>query len=347
MKNNKILDLFCGAGGLSLGFERKGYEIIEAIDSSIHAITTYNNNRKNKVAKLMDIKNIDQNYILKFGKIDGIIGGPPCLGFSTAGQRIIDDERNELYRDYFKILEWAKPSFFLMENVTGILNFSKGLVKKDIFRRVKELGYTIYIDTLNAAEFGIPQNRKRVFFIGIRNDLHKEKFEFPKKIDSPLISIEDAISDLPSLDKKEDNTKYLMQPKTEYQKYIRNGNKILHNHLQSAHKEETKNVLKLVPEGGSIKDIPVDLRGNRNYNALLRKMDRRKPSYTIDTGHRTYFHYEELRVPSVRENARLQSFQDDYIFFGPKQEQYKQVGNAVPPILAEIMAEKIKNYFYE
>ncbi|WP_051931360.1 DNA cytosine methyltransferase [Clostridium sp. KNHs214] len=343
MKVYKLLDLFCGAGGLSLGFERNGFEVVQAIDFSKHAIETYNHNRKEKVGIVKDIKEIDEDYVKKYGEIDGIIGGPPCQGFSTAGQRIIDDERNELYREYFKILEWVHPKFFLIENVTGILNFAKGLVKDDIIKRANNLGYEVFYDTLNAVDYGIPQNRKRVFFLGIRKEYCNKDFEFPVG-NLPIVSIEDAISDLPSLDKGEDNTVYSKEPLTEYQKYIRNGATTLNNHLQSAHTEDTKKTIALVPEGGSLRDIPEELRGGRKYLALLRRMDRSKPSYTIDTGHRTYFHYEELRVPSVREAARLQSFKDDYVFTGPKQEQYKQVGNAVPPILAEVLANRIKDY---
>ncbi|MGG7199283.1 DNA cytosine methyltransferase [Clostridium butyricum] len=346
MKNNKLLDLFCGAGGLSSGFERNGFEVVQAIDFAKYAVETYNYNREKKVAIVKDIKEIDEVYIKALGEIDGIIGGPPCQGFSTAGQRIIDDERNELYREYFKILEWVHPKFFLIENVTGILTFAKGLVKEDIIKRADSLGYEVFCETLNALDYGIPQNRKRVFFVGVKKQYCKGIFKFPD-VDSHIVSIEEAISDLPSLDKGEDNTVYLKDPITPYQKYIRNGATTLHNHLQSSHTEDTKNTIALVPEGGSLRDIPEELRGGRNYHALLRRMDRSKPSYTIDTGHRTYFHYEELRVPSVREAARLQSFKDDYIFVGPKQEQYKQVGNAVPPLLAEKIAQCIKAYLKE
>lgn len=339
----RLLDLFCGAGGLSVGFESEGFHVVKAIDINKHAITTYNNNRDKKVAEVMDISNIDETFLKKIGDIDGIIGGPPCQGFSTAGQRIIDDERNKLYREYFRILEMVHPKFFVIENVTGILNFSKGLVKNDIIERANRLGYKIFYKILDTSDYGVPQIRKRVIFIGYDKKLVKMNYEFPDGT-ANKVSIEDAISDLPSLDKCEDNTKYGSTPKTEYQEYIRNGMIELHNHQQSNHTEETKNAISLVPEGGSIRDIPEELRGGRKYKALLRKMDRTKPSLCIDTGHRTYFHYEEKRVPSVRENARLQSFKDDYVFYGPKQEQYKQVGNAVPPILAAIIAKSIKDY---
>ena len=189
----------------------------------------------------------------------------------------------------------------------------------------------------------MPQIRKRVFFIGIKKELVEEDFVFPKGNCSP-ISVKEAIGDLPSLDKEEDNTVYSRPPETPYQQYIRDGMTELHNHILSKHTEDTKKTIALVPEGGSIKDVPVEQRGGRNYHALLRKMDRNKPALCIDTGHRTYFHYEELRIPSTREVARLQSFPDSYIFVGPRNDQQKQVGNAVPPIIAEILAEAIKRY---
>lgn len=340
-KQFKLVDLFCGAGGLSLGFDKEGhFQTIQAIDFNKHAIETYNFNRINKIGIEKDITSIDDNYIKNLGKIDGIIGGPPCQGFSTAGQRIIDDDRNVLYRYYFKILEWANPKFFVIENVVGILTFAKGAIKQDIFNRADSLGYDVSMQIVDMSEHGVPQVRKRVFFVGIKKDLNCPRFVFPSGGMLP-ISIEDAISDLPSLDKKEDNTKYNREPATPYQKYIRNNMIVLYNHEQSNHSEETKKAISLVPEGGSVRDIPESQRGGRNYHALLRKMDRKKPSLCIDTGHRTYFHYEEKRVPSVREVARLQSFTDDYVFLGPKQEQYKQVGNAVPPLFAEKLAEAI------
>ena len=340
----KIVDLFCGAGGLSLGFEKAGgFKIVKAIDFAKHAIDTYNFNRQEKVGEVKDITSIDREYIESLGKVDGVIGGPPCQGFSTAGQRIIDDDRNKLYREYFKVLEWINPNFFVIENVTGILTFAKGLVKDDIINRAHALGYEVSLKTVDTSDYGIPQIRKRVIFVGIKKSLWKSKFELPDG-NEPKISIEDAISDLPSLDAGEDNTKYNKEPTTSYQEYIRNGMTVLHNHEQSNHTEETKLAISMVPEGGDMRDIPEEKRGGRNYHALLRKMDRKKPSLCIDTGHRTYFHYEEKRVPSVREAARLQSFTDDYIFLGPKQEQYRQVGNAVPPLLGKMIAKTIYGY---
>lgn len=340
MKYN-ILDLFCGAGGLSLGFERAGFNVVKAIDIDQHAVNTYNYNRKEKVAEVKSILDIDKEYINNLGPIDGIIGGPPCQGFSIAnGQRIIDDDRNKLYREYFRILEEVRPKFFIIENVTGLLTLAKGAVKDDILSRAKKLGYNVEYKTVNASLYGVPQVRMRVIFVGIHESCTKNPFVFPEGNSEP-ISIEDAIGDLPSLDNGEDNKTYVHPPKTEYQKMIRDGMTELHNHILSIHKEETKKTIALIPEGKRVCDLPEELRGGRKYEALMRKMDRKKPALTIDTGHRTYFHYQELRIPSTREVARLQSFPDSYVFIGPRNDQQKQVGNAVPPILARIIAEAI------
>lgn len=341
MKKFKILDLFCGAGGLSLGFEKAGFSVIKAIDIDPWAIKTYNYNRKNKVAEVLDIAEMTADYLKSLGPIDGIIGGPPCQGFSIAnGQRIIDDDRNKLYREYFRVLEETKPKFFIIENVTGLLTLAKGAVKDDIIKRARVLGYKVEHKIVNASLYGVPQIRMRVLFVGIHESCSNEKFVFPEGKSEP-VSIEDAIGDLPSLDKGENNTIYVHPPKTEYQKIIRDGMTELHNHILSIHTEQTKKTIAMIPEGKRVCDLPEELRGGRKYEALMRKMDRKKPAVTIDTGHRTYFHYQELRIPSTREVARLQSFPDSYIFLGPRNEQQRQVGNAVPPMLAKVVAKAI------
>ena len=341
IKQYKILDLFCGAGGLSLGFEKAGFSVVKAVDIDPWAINTYNFNREDKVAEVMDVTAMTKEYLNSLGPIDGIIGGPPCQGFSIAnGQRIINDERNKLYREYFRILEETRPKFFIIENVTGILTLAKGVVKDDILQRAKKLGYNVEFKTVNASLYGVPQVRLRVIFVGIHESCTSDRFVFPEGNSEP-VSIEDAIGDLPSLDNGEDNTIYVHPPKTDYQRMIRDGMTVLHNHILSIHTEKTKQTIAMIPEGKRVCDLPEELRGGRKYEALLRKMDRKKPAVTIDTGHRTYFHYQELRIPSTREVARLQSFPDSYVFTGPRNDQQKQVGNAVPPMLAQRIAEAI------
>lgn len=344
---NKVIDLFSGAGGLSLGFEYAGFESVLAIDFWEPAIITYNNNRKNKVGQVKDITKLDEGFFKQFhlSQLSGVIGGPPCQGFSMAGKRIIDDDRNKLYRDYFRVLNILKPDFFLMENVVGLTNLNGGAIKDDIYKRASEIGYQIFFKVCCASDYGVPQNRRRAIFIGIKNQIVKEKgdFIFPEEDDRKITCLE-AISDLPNLDEGEDNTKYRTKPTSDYQRLMRQNSTRVFNHQQSRHTKETIEAISYVPQGGGMKDIPERIRKDRVYSSLLRRMDSTKPAQTIDTGHRTYFHYKENRVISVREAARLQSFPDDYIFYGGKQAQYKQVGNAVPPIMASRIAESIKKY---
>jgi len=343
MKSLKLFDVFCGAGGLSLGFERAGFEVVKAIDFDRYAVQTYNHNRNCAVAEEKNIIDVDDDFIKNLGRVDGMIGGPPCQGFSTAGQRIIDDDRNKLYREYFRILGQVQPKFFVIENVTGLLTFGKGIVRDDIIKRADALGYKLFYKTLDASKYGVPQVRLRVIFVGIRKELCKKDFVFPEGTSTP-ISVIDAIGDLPSLDSGEDKTKYRLKPSTTYQKKMREGVKVLTNHDLSVHTEKTKRIIAKIPEGGSVMSLPESEREGRNYHALLRKMDRSKPSLCIDTGHRTYFHFEEKRIPSTREVARLQSFPDSFEFLGPRNDQQRQVGNAVPPILAEVIANAVRDF---
>ncbi len=348
MKRNKnVVDLFSGAGGLSLGFEDAGFESVLAIDFWKPAIETYNYNRQKKVGEVQDITKLDKEYfdLHNISNLVGVIGGPPCQGFSMAGKRIIDDDRNKLYRDYFRVLSILKPQFFLMENVVGLTNINGGAIKEDIFKRAKEIGYTVFFKIMCASDYGVPQNRKRAIFIGIQDSIVKEKgdFIFPKEVDY-IVTAYEAICDLPNLDLKQDNTKYICPPQNDYQIEMRRSSSSVFNHEQSRHTKETIEAISHVPEGGGMKDIPEDIRKGRSYSSLLRRMDSSKPSQTIDTGHRTYFHYKENRVISVREAARLQSFPDHYVFMSSKQNQYKQVGNAVPPILAREIAKALIKY---
>ena len=348
MEKYKVIDLFCGAGGLSLGFEYAGFESVLAIDLWKNAIETFNYNRQNKVGIVADISKIDDNFINENIKshINGVIGGPPCQGFSLAGKRSVDDIRNQLYKDYFKVLNRIKPDFFVLENVAGILNLDNGNFKDDILKKANEIGYKIFYKKLIASDYGVPQNRVRVFFVGIKKELIKEEFIFPDKKDYKITSF-DALSDLPLLNETKKQTAYACEPKNDYQKLMRKNSNTVLNHENTNHTKETKELISNVPEGGSIKDLSDSLRGNRVYSSLLRRMNSKEPSNTIDTGHRTYFHYKENRIISVREAARLQSFPDDYEFLGGKQAQYKQVGNAVPPLLAKEVAESIKKYLYK
>ena len=344
----KIIDLFSGVGGLSQGFEWNGFEPVVAIDFWDDAIKTYNHNRKDKVGISMDITKFNDELlpdIFKKHKIDGIIGGPPCQGFSTARlsnatENIgkVNESRNHLYLEFFRTVDIVRPKFFLIENVRGLVSANKGAFVTDIIERFGGIGYNVSYKILNASDYGVPQNRQRVFFVGLLDG----KFEFPEKLDYK-VSTKEAIKDL--IQSNEDNVqKYSTPSKNEYQKLMRNGKKGVKNHEVTIHNEQTTNVISMVPDGGNIKSLPPEYWQIRKYNKAFQRMNSELPSNTIDTGHRNYFHYEANRIPTARESARIQSFPDSFEFLGTKGSQYKQVGNAVPPLLAKALAEKIKTY---
>lgn len=334
----KIIDLFCGIGGLSLGFEQAGFEVVSAVDMWADAVKTYNHNRKEKVAEVISVEDYNVNRlpsIISKEKITGIIGGPPCQGFSTVGKRDVDDPRNKMYLEFYKAVKLANPDFFVIENVKGMLTLNKGAFVKDLLKRFGEgLGYTISYQLLNAADYGIPQNRYRVFYVGIKN----KEFVFPKPFDYKLTA-KDGISDLLGATSE----KYGSEPQNEFQKEMRGTNQKPLNQDYTNHTEQTISIISQVPDGGNIRDLPAEIWHVRKYNKAFERMGTFKPSNTIDTGHRNYFHYAEPRIPTVRESARIQSFPDSFEILGTRGSQYKQVGNAVPPMLAKIIAEEIKN----
>jgi DNA (cytosine-5)-methyltransferase 1 len=343
----KIIDLFSGVGGFSLGFEMAGYETVFAIDFWKDAVETYNHNRKAPIAEVMNIHDLSTEklkQIMEEHEIEGIIGGPPCQGFSTVGTRDINDERNHLYLEYCRVVKEVRPKFFVIENVKGLLTLNKGMFRDDILKRFGDLGYKISEpQVLDSANYGVPQHRQRVFFVGVLEG----EFEFPKPKRN-MVSTEDALSDLPSLDKMTEHREileYPFEPQNLYQAFMREKAELLHNHNHTNHTEQTIEIISMVKDGGSIKDLPPEYWNIRKYNKAFQRMNSQKPSHTVDTGHRNYFHYKENRVPSVRECARLQSFPDDFVFLGTKSSQYKQVGNAVPPLLGYEIAMQLLNRF--
>lgn len=338
--NNEIIDLFCGCGGLSKGFEKAGFKVSLAIDMWNDAIKTYNYNHSNNVAICKDVRDLDNKFLNEYKKnhnIIGIIGGPPCQGYSTVGKRKIDDERNYLYLEYCRVVESVQPQFFVLENVKGLLTLNNGLFKDDIIKRFKKIGYVVTYRVLNASNYGVPQNRQRVFFVGIKN----KEFKFPEG-KNEKITTKDAIGDLENC-----IDQYLIEPQNNYQKLMRLNSKVIFNNEVTNHSEQTIKIINQVPDGGKIADLDEKLWNIRKYNKAFQRMNSALPSNTIDTGHRNYFHYKENRIPTVRESARIQSFEDDFIFTGSKTSQYKQVGNAVPPLLAQTVAEEIKRQLEE
>ena len=346
MVKGNIIDLFCGVGGLSLGFEKTGYKSLIGIDLWKDAIDTYNYNRTDKTGIVKAVSDFSDKELLEFKKqdVNGIIGGPPCQGFSMVGTRKKGDSRNSLYLEFVRYVDLIKPEFFILENVKGLLSMSSGYFKVDIIDRFSNIGYNVNYEVLKASDYGLAQNRERVFFIGLLKEKYKNTFfEFPEKTNVKL-STKEAIGDLPVLEKNNLNEKYRSNPNNAYQSLMRENinSDIPKNHDYTNHTDQTINIISMVPDGGSIKDLPEKYYKIRNYNTAFKRMNSKEPSITIDCGHRNYFHYSQNRVPTVREVARLQSFSDDFIFQGSKTSQYTQVGNAVPPLLAKIIAKKIE-----
>ena len=351
----KVLDLFCGAGGMSLGFKNAGFQIVGGIDYNEPAIMTHKHNFKNGYHHHGDITLVDEKEVMnKIGNVDVIVGGPPCQGFSSANRndREEDDPRNKLFFQYLRFISAFKPKFFVIENVPGILSRDKGYAKEKIIEITSKLGYNVNVKVLNADSYGVPQKRTRAFFVGISNR-YNTVFDFKNII--PLFAnttVKDAIEDLEKLETGINyNTlkkKRILKPIQRY--YLDKTSSIIENHVISLHSDIVVERIKHVPQGGNWKDIPEELwerQRNNRHSSAYRRLDYNKPSITIDTGHMNYFHPVFNRVPTVRESARIQTFQDNFVFLGTRTQQYRQVGNAVPPVLAQVIAIEIKKMLEE
>lgn len=355
--NNKynVIDLFSGAGGLSQGFVQAGYNVLAGIDFDDAALKTYAHNIKGAKALKEDLFNEEESIkdiedALGNQEVDVIIAGPPCQGFSLTGARDINDSRNKLYVAVVHAVQHFQPKAFLIENVPGMATLYKGAVKQQIINTFEDMGYAVSVTEkpLLAADYGVPQFRKRMFFVGFRKDLGYDYFEFPTPYLEPeqYIGTEAAISDLPSLteDLGENVMNYPCPPESAYQRLMRRNSDVIFNHVGTKHTEEVQWVISQVPEGGNHKDLPPGVGESRKFNEAWTRYHSKRPSKTIDTGHRNHFHYKWNRVPTVRENARLQSFPDNFEFLGTKTQQNKQVGNAVPPLLAQAIGEKMLSH---
>lgn len=350
MQNNNatynVLDLFCGCGGFSLGFEEAGFNVILGIDVWKDALVTYKFNHQNSQTLEADLSQIEPNNVLPLlngQTIDVIIGGPPCQGFSVAGKRIVDDIRNKLYKNFVNFVDFFKPKAFVMENVPNILSIGNGCVKESILSDFKELGYNVEFKVLTASDYGVPQNRRRAVFVGFLNG---NSFDFPNPLGTPKVTSFEAISDLPA-ESIEDGGEYQSESLSIYQNLMRENSQGVFNHLITVHTEQTQKIISMVPDGGNYKDLPKELWNTRKVHIAWTRLCSSKPSFTIDCGHNHHFHYKYNRVPTVRESARLQSFPDTFIFLGNKGSQLKQVGNAVPPLLSKAIAESLKKQLDE
>lgn len=347
-----VLDLFCGAGGFSKGFIDAGFNVVLGVDNDEMALKTFRENHGNAETLQLDLFNHENlkvivEYLEKNNiKIDVLVGGPPCQGFSLAGPRDENDERNTLYLAMVKLAKIIQPRAVILENVPGLVNLFDGKAAIRIQEDLNEIGYKVKTKILYAPDFGVPQIRKRVFFVGVSGDPDNFNFPTPTVEEKDYVTCEQAISDLPSLEDTigEEIQDYPVEPQSEYQKLMRKNSDKIYNHIGTKHIEKTIKLISMVPEGKNYKALPEKYRKQFKYNEALTRYHSKKPSLTINTGHRSHFHYKYNRIPTVRESARLQSFPDNFIFYGNKTQQYRQVGNAVPPMLGKVIAKEIKNY---
>jgi DNA (cytosine-5)-methyltransferase 1 len=325
-KNNlTVLDLFCGCGGLSEGFRMAGFRIVAGLDNDKWSIQTFKENHKEAKIIHKDIRKVSNEEIEKLAgmkSFDVIVGGPPCQGFSIAGRRDPKDPRNSLFMEFIRIVNYFKPEWIVMENVLGIKSMKTAkdeLVVDIIKKEFGKIGYDVICETLNAADYGVPQKRRRVFFIAHKDGkkilppvkTHSEKPQ--KRIDGSII-------------KKWVPVKNVLMDKSKVPKNYFHSQKM----IEGFRRRKERNI-----------------KNNKGFGWQILKLE--CPSYTISArywkdGSDALVKYsdDEVRMLTERECARIQSFLDSFNFIGSKKEVYKQIGNAVPPLLAKAIAEQIK-----
>lgn len=350
MQEYRILDLFCGAGGFSYGMEKNSkFKTIIALDNDEKAGDTFKKNMPNSEVIIGDIteKEIKNNIIelSKKLKINMIIGGPPCQGFSNKGKKLgLNDPRNFLFREYLSFVKELKPEVFVIENVRAILSTSDGWFKDQIVNEIEQIGYKVEYGILNAKDFGVPQARERAFFICSIG----KGITLPTPIIDEVVTVRDAIEDLAYIDSGQGSFKqeYITRTTSDYQENMRRNCKYLYNHKASNHKQVAIDKLKMIPPEKGKEYLPKELHGKQQFKSTWGRLRWGEPSPTIDTrfdaaSNGTNNHPFLHRSITPREAARLQSFDDKFIFYGAKVHIRKQIGNAVPPLLAKVIADKI------
>ena len=321
MKYNYI-DLFSGAGGMSLGFDLEGFKNVFSVEYDLQTAQTYRYNFPNHVLINKDIQEISTNEIKKIinnNTVDVIIGGPPCQGFSLAGKfgrTFIDDPRNQLFKEYLRFVSILKPKIFIIENVARLVSHNKGKTIREIQESIEKLGYKVKYEILQTSDYNIPQKRQRVFIVGYKNI----EFNYPEKL-KRKVTIKEAISDLPPL---------------------RNGetSKIPNNFAMN-HSQEMLYKMSFISDGGNRLQIPEEIRPKSGDARKYIKYKSDEPSIPVTGDMRKVFHYSQNRALTSRELARIQTFPDDFIFKGTSINVQQQIGNAVPPKLAKLIAYQV------
>lgn len=339
-----VVDLFCGAGGASYGFESAGFNVVLGIDHLIPALDTFRENHKNSSTILGDIEKVDADLV--YEAIDNtpvkvLIGGVPCQGFSLNNRkRREDDPRNQLFYEFVRFIKILKPEMIMLENVSGMRSMKNGevveTIKSEIIAAGKEVGkdYNVNYKMLNAADYGVPQLRNRLIFLGATSDYDVD-FPEPKFSEKNYRTVRDAIGDLPSLKPKEINKKYPVAPFSDFQKLMRKDSKVLYNNQAPNHSKATVDRIK--------NTVPGEPMYSRYKQRIRLSWDNPSPTQVCG-GIRPQFqfgHPEDDRGLTIRERARIQSFPDTFKFKGGTVQERIQTGNAVPPLLAQAIAEEL------
>ena len=355
LEPNKLtmLDLFCGAGGFAVGCSWAGFQSVFGVDHFEPAMETWSSNHPHAIGCLGDIKKVDPAHIRELlrqhgvEKVDLITGGVPCQGFSISNRKHNDnDERNFLFLEYMKFVEEFMPDYIILENVSGMRSTAGGQFEQNIKEYMWNLGYETTVDFLNAVDFGVPQYRQRLLFVGVRKDSNKTRpFVFPKGTFTPqnYRTVHDAFSDLPQLSVSEVKDKYALPPQNDYQRLLRGEGKItaiskpkfLSNHAAPNHPQSTVDLIAATPQGKPMYEkFKQRIRLRENTPSPTQLAGGIRPSFQF--GHPT-----EARGLSTRERARIQSFPDSYVFKGGIVQERVQTGNAVPPLLIYNVAKLI------
>lgn len=317
------VELFSGAGGLSLGFEKAGFKNVFSVENDEKAAKTYKLNFPANNLILSDIRNIGNDKIEELidnKQIDVVIGGPPCQGFSLAGKygrTFVNDERNFLFKEFVRFVSVINPKMFVMENVARMISHNNGQTILEIKSSFENLGYEVQYQVLQASEFGVPQKRQRIFVVGTTN----QTFKYPQPINKEF-TVKEAIGNLPALKSGEQSE--------------------IPNHFAMRHSEQMLHKMSYVTNGGNREDIPEDLRPKSGDIRKYIRYASDKPSVTVTGDMRKIFHYEQNRALTPRELARLQTFPDTFIFEGNSISVQQQIGNAVPPNLSLAIAKEVK-----
>ncbi|WP_461487608.1 DNA (cytosine-5-)-methyltransferase [Phascolarctobacterium succinatutens] len=350
----KVLDLFCGAGGLSWGIDKNPYfTTTVALDFDEKAADTFKKNMPYAEVVVGDITDTAiKEQIISLAKqteVNMIVGGPPCQGYSMKGKKLgLKDPRNFLFREYLALVEQLQPEVFVIENVKGLLLAANGWFKDEIVQTIESLGYSVRFDVLNASDFGVPQSRERAIFICSKH----MSISLPTPTITKKTTVRDAISDLAYLESNEGafEQEYITEPQSDYQIMMREGSCKLFNHKASNHKQIAIDKLKLIPPEQGKEYLPEDMIGKQKFKTTWGRLKWDDVSPTIDTrfdasSNGTNNHPFLNRALTPREAARIQSFDDRFVFYGSKVYVRKQVGNAVPPLMAKAIADKIADAY--